>query len=159
MMMIAMFIAGAGEVAAGTRSEIWSPPTDYDWLVSSSPEVTQGDMVASALEKAANLDDVAGAIEGGASDERSEQASVLYSFSFLYYPKEDPAGPADIFTAANLQQMCEVENVLFVSDVLKHETAPKQVDRMRAVAAKWGSMSDAEKAPYQRRAAEAKAAM
>ena len=116
MMMIAMFIAGAGEVAAGTRSEIWSPPTDYDWLVSSSPEVTQGDMVASALEKAANLDDVAGAIEGGASDERSEQASVLYSFSFLYYPKEDPAGPADIFTAANLQQMCEVENVLFVSD-------------------------------------------
>ena len=49
--------------------------------------------------------------------------------------------------------------VLFVSDVLKHETAPKQVDRMRAVAAKWGSMSDAEKAPYQRRAAEAKAAM
>ena len=30
-----------------------------------------------------------------------------------------------------------------------------QVDRMRAVAAKWGSMSDAEKAPYQRRAAEA----
>ena len=84
----------------------------YDWLVSSSPEVTQGDMVASALEKAANLDDVAGAIEGGASDERSEQASVLYSFSFLYYPKEDPAGPADIFTAANLQQMCEVENVV-----------------------------------------------
>ena len=49
--------------------------------------------------------------------------------------------------------------VLFVSDVLKNETAPKQVDRMRAVAAKWGSMSDAEKAPYQRRAAEAKAAM
>ena len=49
--------------------------------------------------------------------------------------------------------------MLFVSDVLKHETAPKQVDRMRAVAAKWGSMSDAEKAPYQRRAAEAKAAM
>ena len=49
--------------------------------------------------------------------------------------------------------------VLFVSDVLKHETAPKQVDRMRAVAAKWGSMSDVEKAPYQRRAAEAKAAM
>ena len=49
--------------------------------------------------------------------------------------------------------------VVFVSDVLKHETAPKQVDRMRAVAAKWGSMSDAEKAPYQRRAAEAKAAM
>ena len=55
MMMIAMFIAGAGEVAAGTRSEIWSPPTDYDWLVSSSPEVTQGDMVASALEKAAKV--------------------------------------------------------------------------------------------------------
>ena len=49
--------------------------------------------------------------------------------------------------------------VLFVSDVLKNETAPKQVDRMRAVAAKWGSMSDAEKAPYQRRAMEAKAAM
>ena len=49
--------------------------------------------------------------------------------------------------------------VVFVSDVLKNETAPKQVDRMRAVAAKWGSMSDAEKEPYQRRAAEAKAAM
>ena len=39
----------------------------------------------------------------------------------------------------------------------KNETA--EADRMRAVAAKWGSMSDAEKAPYQRRAAEAKAAM
>ena len=114
MMMIAMFIAGAGEVAAGTRAEIWCPH-DYDWLVSSSPEVTQGDMVASALEKAANLDDVAGAIEGGAAT--SARSRRRCSTVFLpVLPEGGPGGPRRHLHRRQPAADVRGRELLFVSD-------------------------------------------
>ena len=94
------------DAQAKGQTSILSEQTQYDWTVTGDLVLKQRDMVDDAQER---RDSLVG--ETVTVDERSEEASLGYAFQILYYWKD--GRNEDIWTAESLQQMCEVENVIY----------------------------------------------
>ena len=83
---------------------------EFDWLVTGAATVDQMDMVRLATE-AVEMTDRRARRRLIAVQPLSEQAAANYTTTFMFHWR-DSSSPAEMFTPAALQQICEVENVL-----------------------------------------------
>tara|TARA_B110001452_G_scaffold221614_2_gene194219 strand:+ start:574 stop:1809 length:1236 start_codon:yes stop_codon:yes gene_type:complete len=104
LIMFGMMITIADARSKG-QSGILSEQTEYDWTVTGAKLMKHKDMVDDALDRRDSYSEVS------AIAEREDEFEHRYSFNFLYYWED--GREADIWTAENLQTMCEVENIVY----------------------------------------------
>ena len=104
LIMFGMMITIADARSKG-QSGILSEQTEYDWTVTGAKLMKHKDMVDDALDRRDSYAEVS------AVAEREDEFEHRYSFNFLYYWED--GREADIWTAENLQTMCEVENIVY----------------------------------------------